>query len=184
MPTGCLGSTRSLVQRLWHNVIRLGKWGKHCERVRSERETKEKVHKLYHSKWKEFPHWNNKNLYWLSQLYCSSVQYHGCGGLHYLSFLSQSVNHFPGLLSNHKPPGSLADFLFASDPEYNPHILTQSRQKGALSSAVVVFYQLISNTWSHANPLTPLAVCAHTNRNKHTETHYINCLFSPMLIIS
>lgn len=58
------------------------------------------------------------------------------------------------------------------------------REAVCFSPSRVVFYQLISNTWSYANPLTPLAVSAHTNRNKHAETHYINCLLSPMLIIS
>lgn len=63
-------------------------------------------------------------------------------------------------------------------------MLTKSKWGGGcFSPLLVVFYQLISNTWSHANPLTPLAVSAHTNRNKHTETHYINCLSSPVLIL-
>lgn len=101
-----LTAIRSLCQRLWHKLMGLGKWEKHCQL--SELEVREK----YKRKWKEFPLWNNKTLYWLSQRFCSSVQWQGCGGLHYLSFLSQSVNHFPGLVSNRKPLGSPADFFF------------------------------------------------------------------------
>lgn len=68
-------------------------------------------------------------------------------------------------------------FSFCAWPWMQPHMFTKSKWGGAFTPVLVVFYQLISNTWSHANPLTPLAVSAHTNRNKHTETHYINCLF-------
>lgn len=85
--------------------------------------------------------------------------------------------------SNHKPLGSRADFLFVPDPEYNLTCSQKSKWGGAFTPVLLVFYQLISNTWSHANPLTPLAVSAHTNRNKHIETHYINYLSSPALII-
>lgn len=118
-----------------------------------------------------------------SPCFCSRVEWHRRGRLHYLSFLSQSVNHFLTLASNHKLLGLSSWFSFCAWPWIQPHMFTKSKWGGAFTPVLVVFYQLISNTWSHANPLTPLAVSAHTNRNKHTETHYINCLFSPALII-
>lgn len=118
-----------------------------------------------------------------SPCFCSRVEWHRRGRLRYLSFLSQSVNHFLTLASNHKLLGLSSWFSFCAWPWIQPHMFTKSKWGGAFTPVLVVFYQLISNTWSHANPLTPLAVSAHTNRNKHTETHYINCLFSPALII-
>ena len=72
-------------------------------------------------------------------------------------------------------------FSFCLWPWIQPwRTLTESSQRGAVPPASAVFYQLISNTWSHANPLTPQAVCLCTHKQEQTHRHTtLTRFFSP-----